>query len=289
MIAVVCAVLAAASNALASVLQRHAARTAPSDQAFRLGLIAYLIRRPAWLGGIGALIGGFVFQAAALSVGGLALVQPILVLELPFTMIFIGWLLHVHMDRWSWLAVGALTAGVSMLLLAAGPSEGHRIPGRVEWAIATLVTAGLLAGLLLAARVLSGTGRAVVLGVSAGLGFSFTAALMKQTVHELTRDHPGTLVTTWPFYGMVLAGLVSLFLLQNAFQSGPLVAVQPALTVSDPVASIGYGVSLFGETIRLGVWSMLEVLAIVLILYGSALLAQSPPLRRRATVTAGEH
>lgn len=288
MIAVGFAVLAAASNALSSVLQRLAARTAPSDQAFRLGLIFYLIRRPAWLGGIGALIGGFLFQAAALSFGGLALVQPVLVVELPFTMIFIGRLMHVHMGRRSWLAVGVLTAGVSMLLLAAGPSEGHRVPGRVEWTIAVLVTAGLLAALLATALVLSGACRAAVLGVSAGLGFSFTAALMKQTVHEVTQDQPGALLTTWPLYGMVLAGLVSLFLLQNAFQSGPLVAVQPALTVSDPVASIGYGVGLFGETIRLGFWSVLEVLAIGLIVYGSALLAQSPPLRGRAAVTAEE-
>jgi drug/metabolite transporter (DMT)-like permease len=282
------AVLAAASNALASVLQRRAARTAPPDQAFRLGLIAYLIRRPAWLGGIGALIGGFLFQAAALSFGGLSLVQPILVVELPFTMMFIGWLLRVRVDHRSWLAVGVLTAGLATLLLAAGPSEGHRVPGRMEWAVATLVTVGILAGLLTAALVVTGAGRAAILGVSAGLGFSFTAALMKETVTELA-GRPSTVLTTWPVYGMVLAGLVSLFLLQNAFQSGTLVAVQPALTVSDPVASIGYGVGLFGETIRLGFWSVLELLAIGLIVYGSARLAQSAPLRPQQGVMAAGH
>jgi drug/metabolite transporter (DMT)-like permease len=288
-IAVVLAVVAAASNALASVLQRRAARTAPPDQAFRLGLIAYLIRRPAWLGGIGALIGGFLFQAAALSFGGLSLVQPILVVELPFTMMFIGSLLGARVDRRSWLAVGVLTAGLATLLLAAGPSEGHQVPSRMDWAVATLVTVGILAGLLTAAAlVVTGAARAAVLGVSAGLGFSFTAALMKETVTELAW-RPSTVLTTWPVYGMVLAGLVSLFLLQNAFQSGTLVAVQPALTVSDPVASIGYGVGLFGETIRLGFWSVLEVMAIGLIIYGSARLAQSAPLRPQQEVMAVEH
>ena len=287
MIAVVLAVLAAASNALASVLQRRAARTAPPDQAFRLGLIAYLIRRPAWLGGIGALIGGFLFQAAALSFGGLSLVQPILVVELPFTMMFIGSLLRVRVDQRSWLAVGVLTAGLVILLLAAGPSEGQRVPSRMEWAVATLVTLGILAGLLTAALVTTGAARAGILGVSAGLGFSFTAALMKESVTELA-GRPSTVLTTWPVYGMVVAGLVSLFLLQNAFQSGPLVAVQPALTVSDPVASIGYGVGLFGETIRLGFWSVLELMAIGLIVYGSARLAQSAPLRPQEGVMAAE-
>jgi drug/metabolite transporter (DMT)-like permease len=287
-IAALLAVLAAASNALASVLQRRAARTAPRDTAFRLGLITYLIRRPAWLGGIGALIAGFVFQAAALSLGELSLVQPVLVVELPFTMIFIGLVLRVRIDPQSWLAVGLLTVGLVTFLLAAGPSAGHRVPGRMDWAIATVVTLGIEAGLLVAARVTGGVGPAVFLGLSAGLGFSFTAALMKQATEELA-ERPSALVTTWPMYGMVFAGLVSLFLLQNAFQSGPLVAVQPALTVSDPVASIGYGVGLFGESIRLGPWVIVELVGIGLILYGSARLAQSPPLRRPQNVTPAGH
>jgi drug/metabolite transporter (DMT)-like permease len=285
MIAVALAVLAAASNALASVLQRRAARTAPPGQAFRLGLIAYLMHRPAWLGGIAALIGGFAFQAAALMFGGLSLVQPILVVELPLTMVFIGRVFRVRLDRRSWLAVGVLTAGLAMLLLGARPSEGHQIPGRAMWAVATLVTLGLVALLLTAARLATGAGRAAILGVAAGLGFSFTAALMKQAVREV--EHPATLLTTWTVYAMILAGLVSLFLLQNAFQSGSLVAVQPALTVADPVASIGYGVGLFGETIRLGAWSVLEIFAIGLIVYGSTLLAQSPPFRRHKVMAAG--
>lgn len=285
MIAVALAVLAAASNALASVLQRSAARTAPRDQAFRLGLITYLIHRPAWLVGVGALIGGFVFQAAALGSGELSLVQPVLVVELPITMMFIGWLLKVRIDGQSWLAVGVLTVGLAVLLLAASPSEGRETPRQIERLIATAITAGIIAVLLVAARVAPGISRAVILGTSAGLGFAFTAVLMKQSVTELT-ERPAALFTTWPLYGMVFSGLISLFLLQNAFHSGPLVAVQPALTISDPIASIGYGVALFGETIRLGSWVVLELCGIGLIVYGSVRLAQSPPLRQPQIMAA---
>jgi hypothetical protein len=52
------------------------------------------------------------------------------------------------------------------------------------------------------------------------------------------------------------------------------------------VASIGYGVGLFGESIRLGLWSALELTAIGLIICGSAWLAQSPALRGRRSVMA---
>jgi hypothetical protein len=282
------AICAAASNALASVLQRRAARSAPADEAFRLALIWDLVRRPEWLGGIVALIFGFLFQAAALTTGGLALVQPILVTELPITMLFVAWLFPVRLGADSWLAVGALTAGLAALLAAASPSPGHRHPGRIEWTIALVVTAGVIAYLVSLAKVTQGPGRATLLGVASGLGFAFTAALMKDATEILSKG-AGVVLTSWSVWAMVAAGLGSLFLLQNALHSGTLVAVQPALNVSDPVASIAYGVGLFGEDIRLGGWVALELLGVGLILYGSVRLAQSSPIRGRATVNMPEN
>jgi drug/metabolite transporter (DMT)-like permease len=283
-IAVTLAVLAAASNALASVLQRRAARSAPASMAFRMELIWHLMRRPAWLGGIGALIGGFVFQAAALGFGGLSLVQPLLVVELPFTMLIAAWMFRVRLGRESWLAIGVLTAGLAVLLVAARPGEGHHHPQRIGWVIAVVVTVALAAGLVTAARHSSGVVRATLLGVASGIGFAFTAALMKEAIRVLERD-PSAMPAAWSLYAMVAAGLSSLFLLQTALQSGPLVALQPALNVADPVASIAYGVGLFGEGIRLGSWAALELLGVGLILYGSIRLAQSPPIRTYARIT----
>ncbi|GAA0321460.1 DMT family transporter [Actinoallomurus spadix] len=278
MISVVFALLAAASNALASVLQRHAARAAPEEEAFRLALIMDLVRRPDWLGGIVALMFGFLFQAAALTTGELSLVQPILVTELPITMLLLAGLFRIRLGTESWRAVAALTVGLAALLASAAPSPGHRHPDRIEWAVATLVTLGLAAYLVSVAKVTRGASRAALLGVASGLGFAFTAALMKEATKVLPAG-PVALLTSWAVWAMVAAGLGSLFLLQNALHSGTLVAVQPALNVSDPVSSIAYGVGLFGEEIRLGGWVVLELLGVGLLLYGSRLLAQSPPVR----------
>ncbi|WP_187234156.1 DMT family transporter [Actinomadura sp. HBU206391] len=280
----VLAVFAAVSNALSSVLQRRAVQSAPATHGLPVGLMWYLIRRPAWLAGIGALIAGFLFQAAALSGAGLALVQPILVTELPFTMIFVAWLFRIRLAAKAWLAITALTVGLAVLLVAAGPVESRRLPDRTGWTIATIVTVGVVAGLVAVARVLRGERRATVLGVASGLGFAFTAALMKQATEVLAED-PRALLTSWPVYAMVAAGLCSLLLLQLALQAGTLVTIQPALNVTDPVASIAYGVGLFGEQIRLGAWVVPEVMGIGLILYGSVGLAQSAPIRRHEHVT----
>ncbi|MEU7886673.1 DMT family transporter [Microbispora bryophytorum] len=288
MIAVVLAVLAAAANAVASVLQRQAARGAPADEAFRLGLIWDLLRRPAWLGGIAALIAGFLLQAGALTSGGLALVQPLLVAELPITMLVAGWMFRVRVTPQTWLAVGSLTAGLAAFLVAASPTPGRRLPGVLTWVVSAGVTAGLLACCVAVAIASGGHARAVLLGVAAGLGFAYTAVLMKRTVEEL----PGgvrTLAGSWSLWAMVAAGLCSLFLLQNALHSGPLVAVQPALTVTDPVASTAYGVAMFGEDIRTGPWVVPELTGMALILYGSVLLSRYAPLTEQAPMAGVRH
>lgn len=280
-ISIVLALLAAASNAFSSVLQRRAARLVAPGEAFRISLLFSLARNGTWLVGIGALIAGFLFQAGALSAGGLSLVQPILVTELPFTMILIALIFGSRLDRQSWLAVGAMTIGLAVLLAAAAPAPGDRVPHRFEWVLAVLVTIGVIAYLVSSSRFARGASRAAMLGVASGLGFSFTAALMKEAVRTLSSG-PVAVLTSWAVWSMIAAGLASLLLLQSALHSGSLVAVQPALNVSDPVSSIAYGVGLFGEEIRLGGWSVLEILGVGLILYGSIRLAQWAPLRHHA-------
>jgi multidrug transporter EmrE-like cation transporter len=278
MISVVLALFAAASNAVASVLQRRALWSVPAQKAFRPALILTLIRRPVWLGGIAALIGGFVFQAAALSFGGLALVQPVLVSELPFTMVLVSKIFGMKLGRRSSLAIGTMTAGIALFLASAAPGPGRTVPGSAEWVLATIVTTGTIIALVMAGLATTGACRSAALGVAAGIGFAFTATFMKEGTTIFERD-ADALATSWELYAMVAAGLCSLFLLQNALQSGPLVVAQPALTISDPVASILYGTMMFGEHVRTGLWILLEALGIGLIIYGSFLLAQSPAFR----------
>src|SRR5690348_18310190 len=80
--AVLLAVAAALCTATASVCQRAGARKNGPTVGFDARLIVRLARRPVWLLGIAAMIGGFVFQLTALRFGDLALVQPILAAEL---------------------------------------------------------------------------------------------------------------------------------------------------------------------------------------------------------------
>jgi hypothetical protein len=81
--AILLAAAASICMATASLCQRKGASSTPTA-GFDARLLARLARQPAWLLGIAAMIGGFVFQLAALRSGDLALVQPILAAELLF-------------------------------------------------------------------------------------------------------------------------------------------------------------------------------------------------------------
>lgn len=273
-LAVACALLAAASNAMASVLQRRVARDSPPERSRGLALIPRLIRRPRWLAGIGCLTAGFLLQATALSFGGLALVQPLLAAELPLTLVLAAAVSRAALDRGGWVAVALVTAGLALLLAGAAPMPGKREPDGRAWLIAVAASVALIGALALAGARRRGGTRAGLLGVASGLGFALTAAFMT-TVARRFGSGPAKVFESWQVYAMVAAGVCSLLLLQFALQSGSLAIAQPALTITDPVASVVLGVALFGDHIRLGGWIVAEVGGVALIVLGTARLAAS--------------
>ncbi len=275
MVAVAFSLLAALSNALAAVLQRHAARDAPREDLFRLALIVRLLHQPVWFGGMAAVVLGAVAQAAALATGRLALVQPLLVTELPFTLLISGLVLRRRLGPRPWIAVLFMTGGLSLALVAASPYGDVRTVPVGTWALGLIATGAFITVLLAASLRTPGAARAALLGMAAATGFAFTAALMKDASGRLAQG-PGAFFSAWQLYVLVVTGVGSLFLLQNALQAGPLVASQPALTLGDSVVSVAYGVTLFGEHIRLGWYLLPELVGVALILIGGIELSRSP-------------
>lgn len=76
---------------------RH--RAAPQQQNLSLKLIWSLAHEPIWFGGVLAVIVGFLLQASALGNGELSVVEPILVLELPATLILASRVFRTRMHK----------------------------------------------------------------------------------------------------------------------------------------------------------------------------------------------
>ena len=275
MISVVLALLTAASNATASVLQRRAASQAQTSRPLGLSLIANLARRRIWLAGIAMVVVASLLQAGALATGPIALVQPIFIVELPLALLLSSYVWRRRLDQRTWGAVALVTVSLGTGLAAAEPSGGRDHAPTHIWILALIATGCFETVLILAALRVNGEPRAALLGLAAACGYALTAALMKDAVAALNQG-AAAFFGTWQLYGVAIAGVGSLFLLQNALQAGSLVASQPMLTVGDALISITYGVLLFGEQLRLGWFLIPEIVALVLIVVGYIEIAKSP-------------
>ncbi|MFD4630193.1 DMT family transporter [Streptomyces sp. NPDC058284] len=272
------AVLTAQANATGTVLQRVAARTLRTEDAFSPRLIRHLLRNPAWLAGITVIIAAAALQALALAYGPLSLVQPLLVLELPLALIIAQLFTHTPMPPGGWTASLLTTTGLALALSAAAPTEGnHHISG-LRWTTA-LLTTGLGTGICTAAALTRprGKARAALFGTASALTYALTAALMNAAIATLTDSGIHAFATTWQTYGCLAAGACALFLLTNAMESGPLIASQPALTLGEAAASLALGTALNGDRLHTG-WSLApQIAGAALMIWGVVLLSALQP------------
>jgi drug/metabolite transporter (DMT)-like permease len=292
------AMLAACANATSSVLQRKANREVPRKQNLSWKLIRSLARKPVWFGGILAITAGFLLQATALGTGQLATVEPILVLELPVTLIIASRVFGSRMGWREWTAAVAMTASLAGLLYSLSPSAGRSAGVRwYTWAIGIGINLAVVGGLVAAGRrgpsgrgggsEGSGARQAAVLGVAAGSTFGLTAALMKGMTVTFAGGF-GELFTSWQLYGMIAAGAVGMFLVQSAMNAGGLLAAQPGLTLTDPIVSILWGVLVFREQVRGGGYILLAALSGLVLVGAVVFLARSPLLTDEEAATQGE-
>ncbi|MFI0737324.1 DMT family transporter [Streptomyces sp. NPDC021100] len=267
------AVLAAVSNATAVVLQRMAARTVPKADAFSLRLVRDLLRHPAWFGGIAAVVCAAVFQALALSLGSLSLVQPIFVSELPFALLIAGMVFRRRLPAYGWAAILLVAAGLGLALAAAAPGGEHVHVGTARWLAALTAAAAAMAACVVAALPRPrGKARAALFGAAAAVGYALTAALMKDAATAFARHGAGAFFTCWQTYAFAAAGAASLFLLSNAMESGPLLASQPALTLGDALVSLTLGLMVYEEHVRTGWWLIPEAVGALMIVAGALIL-----------------
>jgi drug/metabolite transporter (DMT)-like permease len=281
--AVLLALAASFCTATASVCQRLGARSY-EGAGFDVWLVFRLARRPVWLLGLASMILGFVFQISALRFGPLALVQPVLALELLLVfgfMTVIGRRARVRVRRRDWLAAVAMSAGIGLFLGLAAPSGGRPHAPASSWWLAGLVT---LAIVLLALAVAFGPGhhpgtsrsrRAAVLGCATGISWGFVAAVIKELSSHLG-DGVGAIASGWSPYVLIVAGAASTLLAAQALTAGPLAASQPGFTILDPFSASMLGLFLFGEHIQAGIADLAgEAAALALVIAGVSALSRS--------------
>ncbi|MFF7754684.1 DMT family transporter [Streptomyces sp. NPDC007971] len=267
------AVTGAASNAVGTAFQRKAAST---SRRTGVRLLGELMRRPAWVIGMAGVIGAAVFQSLALVNGPLALVQPLFIMELPFALLVAGPLMHRRLPRSGWWGVGAVVAGLAVLLASAAPHGATSQAPLHRWVPAVGLCLGAMgAAVFLASRGRAGARRAALLAAASATGNALTAALLKSASGTFADHGFPAFLRSWQTYGFALTGAAAVLLLENALQAGPLAAAQPALTIGDAVISLALGMTLFDERVRTGWWLVPEACGAALIVVGVLVLSRA--------------
>jgi hypothetical protein len=294
MIAVTALGLAAAFLfALSAFLQQRAARAAVGDTSTLrdasgvMRLLGRLVRNRTWLVGWITNLCGVGTQAAALKVGSVAAVQPLMASQL----LFVLTLASGEQRRWpsarDWLSALAVCAGL-VLLLTADASSLTGAPHRHRVLMATACMVGLIVILRQLSRHTFPWLTGPLVGVAAGLCHALNAVYLKLTVEDVYHGGAAATLFDWPVYALAVTAVSGMLLVQIAFASGPLPPAVAAMSVTNPVASFVLGILAFDAPAPRGLGVLSAIVASgVLITVGIVGLANASSTRRLYRADAG--
>jgi drug/metabolite transporter (DMT)-like permease len=261
------------------VLQQNAASGEPSSRFLSLRLIMDLFHSPRWLAGIGCMIGGQILAAWSIGNLSLAFVEPLLTVNLVFALILSVPLAKASLRFTEIFGAVVLCAGVALLSASRSAKPiGLSFGSFTHWPAAAVI-AGIAFTAVQAGRRRSGPRRAMLTGAGAGLVFGIQDALTRQTLETLSHHGISSLFTHWAPYALVGAGATGVWLMQSAFNSGPLTQSLPAISAGEPLIGMLLGVLVFGDRVQITPGELaLQACGIAALIAGVILVGRAPAL-----------
>ena len=232
------------------VLQQHAAEREPESRFLSLRLMTDLLRKPRWLAGIVCMVLGQVLAAWSIGHLQLSFVEPLLTMNLIFALVLAVPLSRRSVKLWEVLGAAVLCTGVALLSSSRSAKPVGESFGSVSHWPAAAAIAFVAFVAVQAGRNRSSRTRAMLTGIGAGLIFGIQDALTRQTLQILQSSGSGALFSTWAPYALVGAGAIGIWLMQSAFNSGPLQESLPAISAGEPLVGILLGIIVFGDRIQ---------------------------------------
>lgn len=281
LISAAAALVAGMCLAATGLLQQKAASKESSNDQFSLKMIGNLVGNRTWLAGTGAAVGSYLFQGVALATGPLSLVQPLVVSELIFAIPISARRHSGRLGPREWAGLLAVTVGLVVAIVAADPHRGNPLQPFSSWIWALVGIAAIAAAAVLVGKMISGPVKASLFALSGAVVMALQSALFSATIASLRADIGHTFVT-WQPYALIVASFTGMFLVQNAYQAGPLAASMPVMDAVLPMVSIALGIGLFSEHVRTTWFGLAGAgVGILLLVGGIVTLDTSPVIRRQ--------
>jgi drug/metabolite transporter (DMT)-like permease len=232
--------------------------------------------------------GTFIFQALALHNGPMSVVQPVLITELVFVLVLRRIWIRQRVAAAAWASVLVVCLALAVFLIAAEPSGGQLVPETKEWLSAGLVFVGAIVVLTVLGRTGAPMRRAAVFAAAAALTWALEATFLKSATDTLTAFGITGMLTHWPVYALIAAGIAGTLLEQAALHVGPLSVSQPILVIINPFASIILSVWLFDERFTNSPARItVAVLSFTVMAAGVTVLTRTAPQDLRPSEPAG--
>ena len=261
------------------VLQQQSAQLEPASRFLSLRLILDLLHQPRWLTGIGCMIAGQILAAWSIGNLSLAFVEPLLTTNLVFALVLAVPIAKATLRFWEIFGAVVLCTGVALLSAARSAKPiGLSFGSVTHWPAAAVIAAIAFAAVQ-AGRRRPGRARAMLTGIAAGLVFGIQDALTRQTLEILQSNGIGAMFTTWAPYALVGAGATGIWLMQSAFNSGPLPLSLPAIAAGEPLVGMLLGVLVFGDRIQITPGELtLQSAGVVALVVGVVIVGRAPAL-----------
>jgi drug/metabolite transporter (DMT)-like permease len=286
-LAILLAVAGGFTYALAAVMQQRVAAEQPSELSLSFKLIVELFKRPLWLLGTAIDVGAYVLEAAALGVGSVVIVGPLLVSGLLFAIPLAQFGRGARVTSREMVPAAVVTLGLALFVVVGSPEGGASQASTTGWIVAGTVVGVVVIALTIAGRAANnGATRALLFGLATGTLYGLTAVLTKSTV-DLFDNGVAQTFTHWQPYALAVCSIAGLVLNQSAFQAGHVAASLPAISVVNPVVACVLGVTLFNEDLGANTtieWAV-TILSIVAMIYGTIRLSTSPLVTQEAEST----
>ena len=201
--------------------------------------------------GLAAVIAGFALQAAALGLGRLVVIEPVLASGLLFALALAARRERRPLSRAEWAAALAVVGGLAVFLAVGEPTGGQRTASATALGLAVAAAAGLTGLCAVLAGRFPGPHRALLFGVGGGVAAGATDALTK-SVAVLAAGHLLASFADARLYLLIVVGLLAFTIQQNGYRAAALAAFLPAFAVIEPVSGSLAGLVIYHERLNAG-------------------------------------